>query len=149
MTDRPLRLVLDTNVVLDLLVFADPRLTPIAAALADGRAVCFADAGGMAELERVLGYPELRQTPAMAAGALANFMALARIVETPPEVAALPRCRDPDDQKFLVLAVAVGADALLTRDRELLAMAGRLRGLSPALLIAPPEVLSNRLQLEV
>jgi predicted nucleic acid-binding protein len=39
----------------------------------------------------------------------------------------LPRCRDPDDQKFLELARACGAQWLLSRDRELLRLAGRTR----------------------
>ena len=47
----------------------------------------------------------------------------------------LPPCRDPDDQKFLELAAGAGADALVTKDRELL----RLRGL-PFRVCAPAEL---------
>lgn len=35
-------------------------------------------------------------------------------------VAALPRCRDPDDQKFLELARDGAADFLVTKDKALL-----------------------------
>ena len=37
-----------------------------------------------------------------------------------PERARLPLCRDPDDQKFLELAFAAGADILITKDKALL-----------------------------
>ena len=145
-TRRPLRLVLDTNVVLDLLVFADSRLAPIAAALADTRAEWIADGEALGELERVLSYPELRLTAAAASATMARAAALAKRVATPAETRVLPRCRDADDQKFLVLAVAVGADFLLSRDRAVLTMARRMRSISPALSIVTPEVLSNRLR---
>ena len=38
-------------------------------------------------------------------------------------IAALPRCRDRDDQKFLVAAAQCAADLLITRDKELLRLA--------------------------
>jgi predicted nucleic acid-binding protein len=39
--------------------------------------------------------------------------------------ASLPRCRDPHDQKFLELALAAQADALVTKDQALLELARR------------------------
>ena len=39
----------------------------------------------------------------------------------------LPRCVDPDDQKFLELALAARADVLLTKDHKLLELARRTR----------------------
>ena len=38
-----------------------------------------------------------------------------------------PRCRDPDDQKFLDLAASSGARWLLSRDDHLLSLARRTR----------------------
>jgi predicted nucleic acid-binding protein len=38
----------------------------------------------------------------------------------------LPRCRDRDDQKFLELAYASGADWLVSKDRDVLKMARRI-----------------------
>ena len=52
----PLRVVLDTNVWLDWLVFDDPTIAPIKAAVATERAEVFIDAACEAELERALGY---------------------------------------------------------------------------------------------
>ena len=55
---RPvLRLVLDTNVWLDWLVFDDPGIAHIAAAVAAGEAEVVVDGACEAELARVLGYP--------------------------------------------------------------------------------------------
>ena len=39
----------------------------------------------------------------------------------------LPRCRDADDQKFLVLAARCHADLLITRDKLLLKLAHHRR----------------------
>jgi len=52
----PRRLVLDTNVWLDWLVFDDPSIAAIKAAVAANRAEIFIDAACEAELERALGY---------------------------------------------------------------------------------------------
>src|SRR5688572_22471108 len=52
----PLRLVLDTNVWLDWLVFDDPDVAPVKAAVAVGRAEVVVDEAVVAELTRVLAY---------------------------------------------------------------------------------------------
>ncbi len=44
-----------------------------------------------------------------------------------PGLSKLPRCADPDDQQFLELAQACGAQWLLSRDNELLKLARRTR----------------------
>ena len=51
-----MRLVLDTNVWLDWLVFGDPEVAPLRAAVEQGRARVFIDAACEAELARVLAY---------------------------------------------------------------------------------------------
>ena len=43
----------------------------------------------------------------------------------------MPRCYDPDDQMFLELARDCRADALITKDRDLLALATRKVTLLP------------------
>lgn len=57
-----------------------------------------------------------------------------------PARRALPRCSDPDDQKFLVLADVALADCLLTRDKALLKL-GRARYGLP-FRIAQPEAIA-------
>jgi uncharacterized protein len=119
-----LRLVLDTQVWLDWLVFEDASVARLREAHAAGRVELVIDEPCEAELARVLGYdlgrfslpPEAREAR------LARCRALAlRVAGTPP--AALPACRDPDDQKFLELAAVARAHALLTKDRALLELA--------------------------
>jgi uncharacterized protein len=126
-----LRLVLDTNVWLDWLVFDDPSVAPIKAAVAADRAEVFIDAACEAELERALGYDLGRRftTDAAARSAcLAECRRVARRIErAAPEAerAQLPRCRDKDDQKFLEAALAARAQFLVTKDRALLDLARR------------------------
>ncbi len=118
------RLVLDTNVVLDLLHFADPRCAPLTAAQARGEAVFLADTATLAELERVTHYTEFGLD---AAGAAALLEAYRRMIVSVEAGAAgrLPRCRDPDDQKFLELAARACADLLVSKDKALLGLKGR------------------------
>lgn len=127
--------VIDTNVVLDLLHFADASSLPILRALESGRIGCRVSPAMVEELRRVLAYPAFRLDAAAQASLLARYGALARRVDTPSPL-PLPRCRDADDQKFLELADAEGADVLVSKDRALLSLKRhrllRFRILSPA-----------------
>lgn len=121
-----LRIVLDTNVVLDLFHWANADAVPIMAALEAGRIECLVDASTLDELQRVLTYPQLKLTPAMIAERWTRYGALVRQVaagEAPP----LPRCKDRDDQKFLELAARSGADLLVSKDKALLKLRGRTK----------------------
>lgn len=128
------RLVLDTNVCLDLFVFHDPDVAPLRAALRQGAVVAVTHADCRDEWLRVLDYPQLaldatRRDAARAAfDATMQRLALdlaAPTVDTGDAPGRLPRCADPDDQKFLQLAQASGARWLLSRDAALLALARR------------------------
>jgi uncharacterized protein len=114
-----LRLVLDTNVWLDLLVFRDPGV----ALLRRGGFEIYADARIEAELERVLEYPfaaKLLDSSGRTA-AMAAFRRQSIFIEA-PNGGGLPRCADPDDQKFLEVAAAAGALFIITKDAALLAL---------------------------
>jgi putative PIN family toxin of toxin-antitoxin system len=119
-----LRLVLDTNVVLDLFHWGNADALPIKAALESGRAECLADTETLTELQRVLTYPEFKLSPAMIDEHHARYRRLARMVPE-GEAPALPRCRDRDDQKFLELSARGNADMLVSKDRALLRLRGR------------------------
>ncbi len=123
-----MRLVLDTNVWLDWLVFDDPSVATITAAIAAKRAQVFIDAACEAELERALGYDLGKRTVDIAA-CLALCRRVARRIDSgvpEAERAQLPACRDPDDQKFLEAALASRAGFLVTKDRALLDLARRV-----------------------
>jgi predicted nucleic acid-binding protein len=120
--------VIDTNIALDLLVFENSDIAPLAAALAAGELRWLATAAMRAELERVLGYPLVArrrlQRGLEVPFVLADFDARVRHVEAlPPRAPCV--CSDPDDQVFIDLAVAHGA-LLLSKDRAVLSMKKRL-----------------------
>lgn len=125
-----MRLVLDTQVWLDWLVFGDPCVVPLRDAVARGAAQVLIDAPCEAELERVLGYRLGRRVlaPERQRACLAECRRIARRIGSGiPEHAraALPQCRDADDQKFLEAALAARASALVTKDLALLELARR------------------------
>jgi putative PIN family toxin of toxin-antitoxin system len=132
-------LVLDTNVVLDWLAFDDPRVGAMADAIDDGRLRLATSNACLQELRRVLGYTQLGLDETQQALAYARYAARARLFEIERAAIApeLPRCEDPDDQKFLDLAWHARASHLLTRDQALLKLArgvarlGRFRVLQP------------------
>ena len=140
MLNAPVRLVLDTNIVIDMLHFDDRHTRPLRTAIADGRVRCFTDDDCLAELERVTGYPEFALDAPARAALLAAYLAFVTRcpaaaknpdkVDEANEGYALPRCRDADDQKFLIVAARCHADLLLTRDKLLLRL-DRHRRLPP------------------
>ena len=126
-TVRAASVVLDTNVVLDLLVFADPSTQALRTALAEGSLQWLATQEMRQEFGRVLAYPRITghlQRQLMQAGELLErFDAMTQRVER-----AAPsglRCSDPDDQIFIDLALAHGA-MLLSKDAAVLALRKRL-----------------------
>lgn len=137
---RRMRLVLDTQVWLDWLVFDDPSVAPLRAAIDSGRAEVLIDAACLAELARVLAYP-LAKRPVDAAACLGACQRIATRVEAGTGGLYKLACRDPDDQKFLTLAAGARADCLVTRDRELLRLTRRsapwFRIVSPGAFAAP------------
>jgi putative PIN family toxin of toxin-antitoxin system len=137
-------LVLDTNVVLDLLVFADAAARPLETAFAEGRLQWIATQAMRDELERVLGYPQIVSRLAYYAlpspKVLGRFDDQVQIVEVPAK--APVTCSDPDDQKFIDLAVAHKC-LLLSKDAAVLSMAKRLSALDVVAAAVLPAPLST------
>src|SRR5688572_7537654 len=96
-----MQLVLDTNVVLDLLVFGDPQTQPLADALANGDLRWLATPAMREELARVLDYPKLAPRVVHHRGAadavLQDFDQRADLVEAPAKASVT--CGDPEDRK--------------------------------------------------
>ena len=123
-----MRLVLDTNIWVDWLVFADTGTARIRQLQGAKRLEICIDAVCEAELVRVLGYPfgKRQLTGAEQATAIAQCRRIVIRVDAgapAAERARLPTCRDPDDQKFLEAALVAQADWLITKDRALLELA--------------------------
>lgn len=114
-----LRLVIDTNIWLDLLVFDDPRAHPLRDALNAGRWQALGTEDMRDELAAVLRRPQFRQDEARQQQALARWDGLIQRQAVAPGCNL--SCRDPDDRKFLDLAVTHRVDWLLSKDKALLA----------------------------
>ena len=120
----PPRVVLDTNWVLDLLLFQDPTTATLAAQLAAGQVVWLACPPMEQELARVLGYPHLQTALARRGLAAQAVLQACSQRSRPVETAAACglRCTDADDQPFIDLAVAHRA-TLLSKDHAVLQLA--------------------------
>ncbi len=117
----PRPMVLDTNVVLDMLIFDDPLIPSIRELVARGEVRWIADQAQRIELERVLHYSQIAprvsyygKTPQ---GVMADFDAAVEYVAEAPKIRFT--CTDPDDQHFLDLASAHQA-LLVSKDRAVL-----------------------------
>ena len=128
MTPEPVApIVLDANIVLDVFVFSDAATTPLRQALNAGALDWLASQAMRDELARVLAYPKIvtrlnfyKLSPE---GILAAFDKHVRMVDAAPK--STLTCSDPDDQKFIDLAVAHQA-LLLSKDRAVTSMKNRL-----------------------
>lgn len=147
---RTHRVVLDTNACLDLLVFASQRSGALRELLAGGRLQAVTRADCRDEWRRVLRYTTLALDARRCTELEAAYDALMLDVGAAPtgDVARLPRCKDPDDQKFLELARDAGASLLLTRDAELLALARRTARAGLFRIATPVDVLSALAELD-
>lgn len=121
------RVVLDTNVCLDVFVFGDPRAGRLREAIEDGRVEAVTSDACRQEWLAVLAYPALRLDAAAREQAVRRFDAHVQVVPADAPQVRVPRCRDPDDQKFLDLAASCGAAVLFSRDAEVLRLARRCR----------------------
>lgn len=117
--------MLDTNVALDWLLFADRSSQQFSAAIERRQIVWIASPRMRDEFADVLGRGLAAARGADTATLLAAWDRHVTPAANPPP---LPRsvpllCTDPDDQIFLELAHAGGALWLLSRDRALLRLA--------------------------
>lgn len=125
--NAPAAWVIDTNTVLDLLLFQDPASVPLREQLAQTGQRWIVTAAMRDELARVLTYPQIakrlsaRAMPA--AEVMAAFDAQTQIEPTAPKAPFV--CKDADDQMFIDLAVAHRA-TLVSKDDQVLRMARRL-----------------------
>jgi putative PIN family toxin of toxin-antitoxin system len=117
------RIVIDTNVCLDLFVFMDPRWAPLLAALESGEVEAVTRADCRDEYKVVLHYRHLPLDDANRPAAAARFDALVKVVAPAAKPVRLPVCTDRDDQKFLEIARDADAAILVTKDKALLKLA--------------------------
>jgi len=123
--NRPPRVVLDTNLVLSALVFANGRLASLRHAWQSGRCVPLVSKATTAELIRVLAYPSFKLSDEEQQELLADYLPWCATVRIPDPPPATPACRDPYDQPFLQLALTGQADYLVSGDNDLLSLHDR------------------------
>lgn len=111
-----MRLVLDTNVWLDWLLFGDPSIGPLAAR--QDSLVLLATEPMLAETGAVIARPHFALEPDRRRDLLARQRALVTVCPVAPDCRLA--CTDRDDQMFIDLAVAHRVDWLISRDKALL-----------------------------
>jgi len=125
---EPSSIVLDTNVVLDWLLFRNSGCDALNAALVAGDVRWIASAAMREELAHVLARGTLEKWRPDLAALWARWDRHCTEVPAAPPLgpAAALRCSDPDDQKFIDLAVACNARWLLSHDRAVQRLARQL-----------------------
>lgn len=134
MTKTPLRVVLDTHVVLSALLLGGGPAGRVRAGWQEGRFVPLVSTATARELVRVLAYPKFRLSTVEQEELLADWLPWVEVVRMPDPPPPVPACRDPFDLPFLQLAITARARALVSGDRDLLALAGT-RGLCPVVTV--------------
>ena len=140
LVDQPTSVVIDTNVILDMFLYTDPRVSALVAALNSGELQWLATRVMREELARVLQYEHLQKrlmgkTSAEGAStdqgsATARALLIldkmdqqAHLVEVAPRASYV--CKDVDDQKFIDLAQA-HRSMLISKDKAVLSMKNRM-----------------------
>ena len=119
-TDIKPRLVLDTNVILDLLVFKDPATEPIWLALDTHRVDAVRTAASLAELMDVIQRPIFKLSLEEQEGIVRTWVSNTRLLENAAIEPAPFTCRDPDDQVFINMAYSLRPALLLSKDLRVL-----------------------------
>lgn len=144
-----LTLVLDTNVVLDWLVFCSAP--DLQRAVTERRVQIVTHQPALEELRRVLTYPQCKLDPPAQQQVLQLYRSATTLAALPMGFsiehlmlpAGFPHCRDGDDDPFFALAHHARADALVTKDNAVLKL--RKRALRFGVTILTPAQLAERL----
>lgn len=141
----PATVVIDTQIIMDWLVFRDARVQPLVQAVESGEIHWIGRLKMLEELRHVLGRGIAARYQPDLAFIEAQFARHCRMVAGEPAPAVRLVCRDPDDQMFIDLALAERVNWLLSRDRDVLALAKRARAAGLAIL-SPEAWLKQRAQ---
>jgi uncharacterized protein len=111
-----MRLILDTNIWLDWLVFGDPSARPLERLASGGEVL--ATQRMLDEFAAVIARPTFGLDASRCAALQDQQRSRVRLVDPAPDCRLA--CTDPDDQGYIDLAVAHRVDWLLSRDKALL-----------------------------
>ena len=114
------RLVLDTNVILDLLVFKDPSAEPLRLMLDAKTVDAVRSEASMLELIDVIQRPIFKLSQQEQDSILQAWASVTRLLENTAIESAPFICRDDDDQIFLDMAYSIRPAVLLSKDLRVL-----------------------------
>ena len=117
---------MDTNVVLSALVFVHGRIAPLRQVWQHARCRPLVSRATTEELIRALACPKFKLSGDEQQELLADYLPYCATVRIPAKPPRAPPCRDPSDLWFVQLAIAGKADFLVTGDRDLLSLAGKM-----------------------
>ena len=135
---EPIRVVLDTNVLISALVFESPGAVWLRHLWQRGEIIPVASKETVEELIRVLSYKKFALSEADQHDLLEDYLPYAETITVTKARAQIPKCRDPKDEIFLRLAYAAKVDAIVSGGDDLLLLANesRVAILSPSELAA-------------
>lgn len=132
------RIVFDTNVVVSALLFSGSTLRRIRDLWATKRVVPIVNRDTVLELTCVLQYPKFRLDQRDQHELLGDYLPFTEDSPEPLEPCGVS-CGDSDDQMFLDLAVSAAADALVSGDPHVIAVASKL----PVVVLRPSELIER------
>ncbi len=121
----PVRVVLDTSVLVSALLFHSGSLSWLRGTWQSGHILLLVSRDTMKELIRVLTYPKFALSVVEQWDLLDDYLPFCEsvTVSVPPPV--VPECRDPFDRPFLELALAGRADFMITGNADLPVLTGK------------------------
>ena len=138
---KPLtKVVLDTNIWLDLLLFKDINLNYIINAIHQKHLQVYACQKMYDELARVLHYPQFSKYNHDINQCLEQFNNYVIYLATPPNLAIPVKCKDIDDQVFLDFCGLYNINFLISKDKQVLKLAKNMRKLGVK--VIPPNLFS-------
>ena len=137
-----MRVVIDTNCLVSALLFSTENLKWLRQAWQNGRIVPLVSRATLDELLRVLQYPKFQLTPEDIEHLLADFLPWAEVIQVSQPVSKLPDIADSDDIKFLALAITAEAQVLVSGDKHVLSVKGKLQDIEVLTLADFKEILS-------
>ena len=117
--------VLDTNILLDVLVFDDSRAHPLRAALMAGNIDAVATERTLSEFLDVIGRDQFSLSQERQHEIMSQWRSWARLINDQVLDAAPWKCKDRDDQVFINLAYTLKPAILISKDKMVLKIAKR------------------------
>lgn len=139
--ERPLSVpvcVLDTNIILDLFLFKDAKVQPLALAIHEGKILPVGHFDTFAELADVISRSQFHLTQKEQDEVLDLWVRSHLLIQDPLEKKSF--CKDPDDDKFFNLACLAKAAYLISKDKKVLKTRSKLKPFGCC--VIPPEKFS-------